>query len=55
LNHGGSCVVGPLGEFITEPVREKKGIVYAELGRQELVESRMDFDAVGSYSRPDIL
>jgi hypothetical protein len=55
LNHGGSCVVGPLGEFIAEPVREKKGIVYAELGRQELVESRMDFDAVGSYSTPDIL
>jgi hypothetical protein len=29
--------------------------VYAELGRQELIESKMDFDAVGSYSRPDIL
>jgi predicted amidohydrolase len=55
LNHGGSCVVGPLGEFIAEPVWDEEEIVYAELGRQELIESRMDFDAVGSYSRPDIL
>jgi predicted amidohydrolase len=55
LNHGGSCVVGPLGTMIAEPVWDKEGIVYAELGRAELMESRMDFDAVGSYARPDIL
>jgi predicted amidohydrolase len=55
LNHGGSCVVGPLGTMIAEPVWDKEGIVYAELNRAELMESRMDFDAVGSYSRPDIL
>jgi nitrilase len=55
LNHGGTCVVGPLGEFVSEPVWDREGIVYAELGSGELIESRMDFDAVGSYSRPDIL
>jgi hypothetical protein len=48
-------VVGPLGEFVSEPVWDREGIVYAELGSGELIESRMDFDAVGSYSRPDIL
>lgn len=75
LSHGGSCVVGPLGNFVTEPVWDKEQIVYAVLKKDELVESRvlrtsskpweyiltyesapqMDFDPVGSYSRPDIL
>ncbi|ORY15438.1 putative nitrilase [Clohesyomyces aquaticus] len=54
LNHGGSCIVGPLGTLIAEPVWDKEEIVYAELNRDDLVESRMDFDAMGSYSRPDI-
>ncbi|KAF2034214.1 carbon-nitrogen hydrolase [Setomelanomma holmii] len=54
LSHGGSCVVGPLGTFIAEPVWDKTGIVYADLSKDELIESRMDFDPVGSYSRPDI-
>lgn len=55
LNHGGSCIVGPLGTFIAEPVWDKEEIVYATLNLSDLVEARMDFDAVGSYSRPDIL
>ncbi|KAH7385401.1 putative nitrilase [Phaeosphaeria sp. MPI-PUGE-AT-0046c] len=54
LSHGGSCVVGPLGMFVAEPVWDKEEIVYADLNMDELVEARMDFDAVGSYSRPDI-
>ncbi|KAF2660816.1 putative nitrilase [Lophiostoma macrostomum CBS 122681] len=54
LSHGGSCIVGPLGEFLTEPIWDKEGIVYADLQREHLIESRMDFDAVGSYSRPDV-
>lgn len=55
LNHGGSCVVGPLGTFVTEPVWDEERIVYADLQMHELVEARMDFDVVGSYARPDIL
>ncbi|PSS10860.1 hypothetical protein M430DRAFT_69306 [Amorphotheca resinae ATCC 22711] len=54
LNHGRSCIVGPLGEFIVEPLVDKEGILYATLNLTELAESRMDFDPVGSYSRPDI-
>ncbi|KAF2809991.1 putative nitrilase [Mytilinidion resinicola] len=54
LNHGGSCVVGPLGTFLAEPLWDKEGIIYADLSRDTLIESRMDFDPVGSYSRPDI-
>ncbi|CAG8981039.1 hypothetical protein HYALB_00008193 [Hymenoscyphus albidus] len=54
LNHGGSCVVGPLGTFIVEPVFDKEEILYATLQLSDLVEARMDFDPVGNYSRPDI-
>ncbi len=54
LSHGGSCIIGPLGTMITEPVWDREEIVYAELKMGELTEARMDFDAVGSYSRPDI-
>lgn len=73
LNHGGTCVVGPLGTFIVEPVWDKEEIVYATLNLPDLAEARvcymvvskpkvsadfviqMDFDPVGSYSRPDVL
>ncbi|KAF2637741.1 carbon-nitrogen hydrolase [Massarina eburnea CBS 473.64] len=54
LNHGGSCIVGPLGTFLAEPIWDKEGIVYADICKDELIESRLDFDAVGSYSRPDV-
>ncbi|KAF2002492.1 putative nitrilase [Amniculicola lignicola CBS 123094] len=54
LNHGGTCIVGPLGTFLAEPVWDKDEIVYAELKKDDLIGSRMDFDAVGSFSRPDI-
>lgn len=55
LSHGGSCIVGPLGTFLAEPVWDRQEIVYADLRMGELTEARMDFDPVGSYSRPDIL
>lgn len=54
LSHGGSCVVGPLGTFLAEPMWDEEGIVYAELRMGELTEAKMDFDPVGSYSRPDV-
>ncbi|KAI0024801.1 carbon-nitrogen hydrolase [Xylariomycetidae sp. FL0641] len=54
VNHGGSFIVGPLGEPLTEPLWDKEEIVYADLDMSEVPESRLDFDPVGSYSRPDI-
>ncbi|KAI9815786.1 MAG: hypothetical protein M1827_002182 [Pycnora praestabilis] len=54
LNRGGSCVVGPLGTFLAEPMWDKEGIIYATLDMEDLTEAKMDFDPVGSYSRPDI-
>ncbi|KAI1268387.1 carbon-nitrogen hydrolase [Xylariaceae sp. FL1019] len=54
VNHGGSFVAGPLGTRITEPLWDEEKIILAELPLQTITESRMDFDPVGSYSRPDI-
>ncbi|KIW85307.1 hypothetical protein Z517_00697 [Fonsecaea pedrosoi CBS 271.37] len=54
LSHGGSCIVGPLGTFVTEPVWDREDIVYGQLNRDDLLQARMDFDPVGSYARPDI-
>ncbi|KAI1619143.1 putative nitrilase [Exophiala viscosa] len=54
LSRGGSCIVGPLGTFAASPVWDQEAIVYADLKKDDLVQARMDFDAVGSYSRPDI-
>ncbi|KAF2121241.1 putative nitrilase [Lophiotrema nucula] len=54
LSRGGSCIVGPLGTFLAEPTWDREQIVYAELKHDELIESRMDFDVMGSYARPDI-
>ncbi|OAL27528.1 hypothetical protein AYO22_03432 [Fonsecaea multimorphosa] len=54
LSHGGSCIVGPLGTFIAEPVWDQEEIVYGQLNMEDLIQARMDFDPVGSYARPDI-
>jgi nitrilase len=45
LSRGGSCVVGPLGEFLAEPVWDKEAIIYAELRREDLIESRVSTSA----------
>ena len=52
---GGSCVVDPYGHYVTEPVWDKEEIIYAELDMQKVPASRMEFDAVGHYARPDVL
>lgn len=52
---GGSCVVDPFGNFVTEPVWDKEEIIYAELDMQKVPASRMEFDPCGHYARPDVL
>jgi len=51
---GASVIVGPLGEVIAGPVLNQKTILYAELDRATLIKSKLDFDPVGHYSRPDV-
>ena len=51
---GGSCIVDPYGHYVTEPVWDKEAIIYADLDMQKVPASRMEFDACGHYSRPDV-
>jgi nitrilase len=54
LANGGSCIAGPDGEWIIEPVLHKEGLIYQELDFNRVYEERQNFDCVGHYSRPDV-
>ncbi len=54
LSRGGSVIVSPLGKVLAGPLYDKEGILTAEIDLGEVVRSRMDFDAVGHYSRNDV-
>ncbi len=54
LANGGSCIAGPDGEWILEPVLNQSGNLYATLDFNRVLEERQNFDPVGHYSRPDI-
>ena len=54
MSAGGSVIIDPLGEVIAGPLWNKAGILYAELNKDLLVRSKMDFDPVGHYSRDDV-
>lgn len=52
---GGSCVAGPDGDWVVEPVAGKEMLIVAELDHQRVLEQRQNFDPVGHYSRPDVM
>ena len=54
LANGGSCIAGPDGEWVMEPVIDKEGIFYHTLDFTRIYEERQNFDPVGHYSRPDV-
>lgn len=54
LANGGSCIAGPDGEWVVEPVVNKEGLIYHTLDFDRVYEERQNFDAVGHYSRPDV-
>ncbi|MBU5483229.1 carbon-nitrogen hydrolase family protein [Clostridium sp. MSJ-11] len=51
---GGSCIIDPLGRYVVEPVYNKEEILIGELDLDLIVQSRLDFDVTGHYSRPDV-
>ncbi|QCW98657.1 carbon-nitrogen hydrolase family protein [Aggregatimonas sangjinii] len=54
LANGGSCIAGPDGKWILEPVLHQEGIIYKTLDFNRIYEERQNFDPVGHYSRPDV-
>ncbi len=54
LANGGSCIAGPDGEWIIEPVLHKEGLIIQTIDFNRVLEERQSFDAVGHYSRPDV-
>ena len=54
LANGGSCIAGPDGEWIVEPVLYKEGLIIETIDFNRVLEERQNFDAVGHYSRPDV-
>jgi len=54
LANGGSCIAGPDGEWILEPIVDKEGLFVKTLDFNRVLEERQNFDPVGHYSRPDV-
>ncbi|WP_412986633.1 carbon-nitrogen hydrolase family protein [Pontimicrobium sp. IMCC45349] len=54
LANGGSCIAGPDGEWIVEPILHKEGLIIQTIDFNRVLEERQNFDPVGHYSRPDV-
>lgn len=54
LANGGSCIAGPDGEWLVNPVLNKEGLIIETLDFNRVLEERQNFDPVGHYSRPDV-
>lgn len=54
LANGGSCIAGPDGEWIVEPVIGSEGLIIETLDFNRVLEERQNLDVSGHYSRPDV-
>lgn len=52
--NGGTVIADPKGNFVSDPLIEKEGIVYADIDFMTAIEERQNFDYSGHYSRFDI-
>jgi predicted amidohydrolase len=54
LLNGGSCIIGPDGQYVLNPVFDKEGLLTAELDLSTIKKEQMTLDVSGHYQRPDI-
>jgi nitrilase len=54
MSAGGSVIISPLGEILAGPLWNEEGLLTAELDFSVLAKSKLDFDCVGHYARPDV-
>lgn len=52
--NGGSCIAGPDGKWIVEPIADEEKLIIATLDHKRVREERQNFDPAGHYSRPDV-
>ncbi len=54
LTNGGSCIAGPDGEWIIEPLINKEDLIVTTLDHKLVAQERHNFDPSGHYARPDV-
>ncbi len=54
LANGGSCIAGPDGEWVVEPVVEEERLIVATVDHKRVRAERQNFDPAGHYARPDV-
>jgi nitrilase len=54
MSTGGSVIFSPMGEELAGPLWDKEGLLTADIDFSLLAKSKLDFDCVGHYSRPDV-
>jgi nitrilase len=54
LEEGNSVIVGPSGEILAGPVREREETLIADLDLGSVATARRVMDPVGHYNRPDV-
>ncbi len=54
INDGNSVVVKPMGTVVAGPLNRDKGILYAEIDKEDARRARRSLDVCGHYSRADI-
>lgn len=54
INPGDSVVIAPGGEIVAGPMREEKGLLFAEIDSDRVAASKRALDVAGHYSRPDV-
>ncbi len=55
LSTGGTCLAGPDGKWIVEPVAHEERLIVAEIDHARVREERQNLDPAGHYNRPDVL
>jgi len=54
LANGGSCIAGPDGTWMVEPVVDQEKLIVATLDHSLVLQERQIMDLAGHYARPDV-
>jgi len=54
LANGGSCIAGPDGQWVVEPLVGEERLIMATLDHANVRRERQNFDPAGHYARPDV-